>query len=634
MMENHILALLVLTIASASRSMAGPCPQETECFGHGDWDPATQTCKCYSDNYQKQWESRYGSYTGDCCTSIKCTNANSTCLHGICGADGRTCQRCQTGWIGQNCDKPTNDSCYPWLPCKHGKCVTARFKCECDPGWVGDLCDRSLCDSSIKCVFGACPDDPKICKCYEDFMSPATGCDRMICADGWTCLNGGYCVDVHHCVCPPYYTGEHCETIAGCSVPCEHGRCTTNPAVCECETNWIGANCSKYVGPCNNCSSVGGTCYEGPDTCECKPGYTGPQCSVMKCDGCVHGLCQISGGKKHCICDKGWLNTPGDSSFDGHGPCTVVQYCIVPCVQGSCPNDPYRCVCRAPYVGAECDAIRCPKCCPPETCDCSNPAKIQCRERWHHSCCLIKSCFRGDTLVHTARGLVPIREVRKGDMVVTRHEGDDPSATYLRKVDAVVQKNVSLHEMVVLRTHGEDIWTTYNHPFFSQNENKWIAAENISTKHTLHAIKGSSTKLKEKLPALQLMSLSSSDKIPVYDLVIHEYDRYAVGKDGLLVSSCNDTDLLTRDRQMWGDNAHPLFSNFKNEVRENKAQESGAFNTESASKGMTPGLVAGIVVGVFVVIAVVILVVTKVSKRRQYSNIDNEYVTEETHITS
>ena len=70
-----------------------------------------------------------------------------------------------------------------------------------------------------------------------------------------------------------FISGLHCETISDCSVPCEHGRCTHRPDVCECETNWAPeGTCNTYVGPCLNCSSTGGTCEEGPNTCKCKPG--------------------------------------------------------------------------------------------------------------------------------------------------------------------------------------------------------------------------------------------------------------------------------------------------------------------------------------------------------------------------
>ena len=78
-------------------------------------------------------------------------------------------------------------------------------------------------------------------------------------------------------------TGERCETISECSVPCEHGRCTHKPDVCECETNWgPPGNCSIYEGPCLNCSSEGGTCKDGPNTCKCKPGMNNDtQCPLL-----------------------------------------------------------------------------------------------------------------------------------------------------------------------------------------------------------------------------------------------------------------------------------------------------------------------------------------------------------------
>ena len=31
---------------------------------------------------------------------------------------------------------------------------------------------------------------------------------RSYCNRGFECLNGGYCIDLTHCVCPPHYSGE------------------------------------------------------------------------------------------------------------------------------------------------------------------------------------------------------------------------------------------------------------------------------------------------------------------------------------------------------------------------------------------------------------------------------------------
>ena len=288
----------------------------------------------------------------------------------------------------------------------------------------------------------------------------------------------------------------------------------------------------------------------------------GPQCSVPKCDGCQHGACQLTNHGKHCVCDYGWSNQATAPGFDpGFGPCNIIKFCAVPCVQGTCPDDPYKCVCTPPFRGTECDMIQCPKCCPPQTCDCSDPNHVKCRGRWHHNCCLVKSCFRGDTLVHTEKGVVPIETIKLGDRVVTRHEGDQPSVTYLRRVDQVRKRFVTQRDLIVFRLHDEDIWVTPDHPFYDSGKRSWVGAINVTTSHTLQAIKGKTVKLQGHLQASQLATASdTAEPIPVYDLSVEEYDRYTVGKDGLLVSSCNDTsDVLTRDKQVWGENAHPMF---------------------------------------------------------------------------
>lgn len=160
--ETSVICLLLLFFLEVQ----GLCPPETECFGHGEYHSATQTCtKCESLR-------RTGQYTGECCESIRCNSPNATCKHGYCGPDGVTCKKCQTGWGGPNCENVT--SCFPWLPCDHGSCTKSRFKCECEPGWVGDLCDRSVCQ--VPCKFGSCPHDPKKCECHENYFGQE--CER------------------------------------------------------------------------------------------------------------------------------------------------------------------------------------------------------------------------------------------------------------------------------------------------------------------------------------------------------------------------------------------------------------------------------------------------------------------------
>ena len=163
--------------------------------------------------------------------------------------------------------------------------------------------------------------------------------------------------------------------------------------------------------------------------------------------------------------------------------------------------------------------------------------------------------------MHTARGLVPIETIKEGDMVVTRHEGDDPSVTHLRRVDQVRKRLVPTKDLVVFRMPDEDIWVTRDHPFFETETGSWMSAVNVTTSHSLQGLKGKMVKLQHHLKASQLLASSNeASLVAVYDLSVHEYDRYSVGKDGLLVSACNDSiDLVKRDKQVWGEAAHPSF---------------------------------------------------------------------------
>lgn len=60
-------------------------------------------------------------------------------------------------------------------------------------------------------------------------------------------------------------------------------------------------------------------------------------------------------------------------------------------------------------------------------------------------------------------------------------------------------------------------------------------------------------KLQQQLKASKLLSSSGeANLVAVYDLSVFEYDRYAVGKNGLLVSACTDVlDLVARDEYVW-----------------------------------------------------------------------------------
>lgn len=95
---------------------------------------------------------------------------------------------------------------------------------------------------------------------------------------------------VPKCVCPPQYTGEHCEHYV-CSEYCKNkGMCYVDylsaktpysqaPLRCSCPPQWTGERCEIPVNVCSNRCFNGGTCYvlppPGVPQCSCKPGFTG-----------------------------------------------------------------------------------------------------------------------------------------------------------------------------------------------------------------------------------------------------------------------------------------------------------------------------------------------------------------------
>lgn len=212
--------------------------------------------------------------------------------------------------------------------------------------------------------------------------------------------------------------------------------------------------------------------------------------------------------------------------------------------------------------------------------------------------------------MHTAKGMVPIESIKEGDMVATRYEGEDPSVTHFRRVDKVRKRLVLVQELVVFRMHDEDIWVTPDHLFFEIGNRSWISAVNVTTSNFLQGLNRKVVKLKHhpKTPQ-QPASSKEASVIAVYDLSVHEYDRYAVGKDGLLVSSCSDVkDLENRDRQVWGERWNSMV----------KVSPSDKEDPSSDKDFDLLPIVIGGVLGVLCLILLIILMVRKYRKRGSY----------------
>ena len=155
----------------------------------------------------------------------------------------------------------------------------------------------------------------------QNCATQLTNCERTACLNSGVCIakvaNDGQVIG-EHCECPPYYTGDFCQThFDPCANKCQNnGACQSSyigngeyKTTCSCTKDFTGENCTNvkcklgYAGdrceidldlcknsPCHN----GGTCEDHGSnfTCQCPPGYSGHDCS------CDANAC----GRQSCLC--------------------------------------------------------------------------------------------------------------------------------------------------------------------------------------------------------------------------------------------------------------------------------------------------------------------------------------------
>ena len=101
-------------------------------------------------------------------------------------------------------------------------------------------------------------------------------------------------------------------------------------------------------------------------------------------------------------------------------------------------------------------------------------------------------CFVGGTLIHTDKGLVPIKDIKVGDLVLSKDESGEGDLVYKPVTRTIKTENVPVYfatftpESVrkipfAQRTNLDlyaDILCTANHPFWIEGKG-WIAAKHI-----------------------------------------------------------------------------------------------------------------------------------------------------------
>lgn len=99
---------------------------------------------------------------------------------------------------------------------------------------------------------------------------------------------------------------------------------------------------------------------------------------------------------------------------------------------------------------------------------------------------LFMKCFTGDTLVATEDGDKRIDEIAVGDYVWA--EDTVTGEQVLKRVNKVYIKETD-HLIHIGTSTGEDIETTENHPFYTE-ERGWVAASELKEGETLHTEDG------------------------------------------------------------------------------------------------------------------------------------------------
>lgn len=130
------------------------------------------------------------------------------------------------------------------------------------------------------------------------------------------------------------------------------------------------------------------------------------------------------------------------------------------------------------------------------------------------------SCFPRGTLIHTQAGLTPIEQIQAGDLVLAQRP-DSGELAYKAVLQTTLRRPSPL---VRIHVQNEAISATRGHPFWVAGRG-WQMAKQLTTADRLHGLEGS-------------WAIDRIEELPddeAYNLVVHDFHTYFVGRQGLLV---------------------------------------------------------------------------------------------------
>ena len=138
---------------------------------------------------------------------------------------------------------------------------------------------------------------------------------------------------------------------------------------------------------------------------------------------------------------------------------------------------------------------------------------------------IFMKCFTGDTLVATEDGDKRIDEIAVGDYVWA--EDTVTGEQVLKRVSKVYVKETD-HLIYIGTSTGEDIETTKNHPFYTE-ERGWVAASELEEGETLHTEDGNI------VTVIYNHDEWLKEPVKVYNLEVERLHTYYVTVDRVLV---------------------------------------------------------------------------------------------------
>ncbi len=184
-------------------------------------------------------------------------------------------------------------------------------------------------------------------------------------------------------------------------------------------------------------------------------------------------------------------------------------------------------------------------------------------------------CFVSGTLVLTLAGLIAIENVRPGDMVYAKEavgieqSVDTDAQATLNSVLEIYEREV--YETYRLTLDGEEIETTANHPFYTE-DGEAVEAGDLKEGDKLSTADGESATVE------QTEKIIHNEPVKVYNFAVIDTHTYYVGEVGVLVHNmCTGASLGTFEK--WGKSTNDNITSLTKKVKVNNLEPNQGYTS-------------------------------------------------------